>query len=191
MNPVTEAILKRSSESRLEAPAPPAEVLERALACAARAPDHALLRPWRYLVIEGEGREHLGALFQSSGDPANLRQQEKLSAAPLRAPMILVAVASPVEHLKIPRHEQEYSAAAGAAYLVLALQAEGFGAIWRTGDVATADVVRAGLGLKEEESIIGFIYTGSVVSAKPAIPRPEVSSYVQRWPGSASTPEDV
>lgn len=190
MNPVIQAMLNRTSEPRLTAPAPPAEVLERALGCAARAPDHALLRPWRYLVVDGDGLNALGELFRSSGQPDDQRQQEKLASMPLRAPMILVAIASPVEHPKVPRHEQEYSAAAGAAYLVLALQAEGYGAMWRTGDVATSTVVREGLGLTAEESVVGFIYTGTIVSAKPAVSRPEPSSFARRWPGNGSDSPD-
>jgi hypothetical protein len=38
------------------------------------------------------------------------------------------------------------------------------------------------LGLSEQESVIGFIYTGSVVSAKPAVPRLEPTVCVSRWP---------
>ena len=47
MHSVTSTLLNRASEPRLQAPAPPQNVLELALACAARAPDHGLLRPWR------------------------------------------------------------------------------------------------------------------------------------------------
>ena len=63
MTAVTDFLLNRSSEPRLESPAPDSTTLERAFSCAARAPDHALLRPWRYLVIEGKGLEALGELF--------------------------------------------------------------------------------------------------------------------------------
>ena len=66
MTAVTDFLLNRSSEPRLEAPAPDRETLNKAFACAARAPDHALLRPWRYLVVEGEGLEALGELFAST-----------------------------------------------------------------------------------------------------------------------------
>lgn len=183
MHQITEALLQRSSEPRLTAPAPPPEVLELALACAARAPDHALLRPWRYLVIEGEGLERLGELFESSLPPdAGEARREKLRKAPLRAPMILVAIASPVNHPKVPVYEQEYACAASAAYLVLALQAEGYGAMWRSGEVSDSDRVRQGLGLTGHETIVGFIYTGTVVSEKPPVPRPDVSGFVARWP---------
>jgi len=61
MTAVTDFLLNRSSEPRLESPAPDSTTLERAFSCAARAPDHALLRPWRYLVIEGKGLEALGS----------------------------------------------------------------------------------------------------------------------------------
>ncbi|MFL1404953.1 nitroreductase [Marinobacter sp. M1N3S26] len=184
MNTITRAILDRSSEPRLKAPAPRREVLDLALACAARAPDHALLRPWRYLVVEGKALEELGRLFESSAqEDASEVQREKLRQSPLRAPMVLVAIASPVSHPKVPAHEQAYSCAAGAAYLVLALQAEGYGAMWRTGAVAESPVVRDGLGLKEDESIVGFIYTGTVDGWKPKVPRPELSDFVSDWPG--------
>lgn len=180
---ITRAILDRSSEPRLKAPAPPREVLDIALSCAARAPDHALLRPWRYLVVEGTGLEELGRLFERSAPhDAPEAQREKLRKSPLRAPMVLVAIASPVSHPKVPVHEQAYSCAAGAAYLELALQAEGYGAMWRTGAVAESPVVKEGLGLQEGESIVGFIYTGTVDGEKPAVPRPDVSEFVSDWP---------
>ncbi|MFW5823825.1 MAG: nitroreductase family protein [Marinobacter sp.] len=184
MHAVTEALLNRHSEPRLRAPAPPAEVVELALACAARAPDHGLLRPWRYLLVEGDGLERLGELFVASAPAeASEKQREKLRKAPLRAPMILVAIASPAPHPKVPRYEQEYACAASAAYLVLALQAEGYGAMWRSGEVSESDLVRRGLGLAEEETIVGFIYTGTVESEKPPVPRPQVSEFLSRWPG--------
>ncbi|UZD64211.1 MULTISPECIES: nitroreductase [Marinobacter] len=183
MHSITEALLNRSSEPRLKAPAPPQDVLDLALACAARAPDHALLRPWRYLVIEGEGLERLGELFEASAPAgASDAQRQKLRKAPLRAPMVLVAIASPVSHPKVPEYEQEYACAASAAYLVLALQAEGYGAMWRSGEVSDNDQVCKGLGLGHRESIVGFIYVGTVDSEKPPVPRPEISEFTSRWP---------
>lgn len=184
MNTVTRAILDRSSEPRLRAPAPPKAVLDLAFGCAATAPDHALLRPWRYLVVEGDGLQRLGDLFTASASAdATEAQREKLRKSPLRAPMVLVAVASPVSHPKVPAHEQAYSCAAATAYLELALQAEGFGAMWRTGAVAESTVVREGLGLSANESIVGFIYTGTVDTRKPAVPRPDVAEFTSNWPG--------
>ena len=38
------------------------------------------------------------------------------------------------------------------------------------------------------ESIVGFLYTGTVASEKPSVPRPDTKEYVSRWaaPGRTS-----
>ena len=171
MTAVTDFLLNRSSEPRLESPAPDSTTLERAFSCAARAPDHALLRPWRYLVIEGKGLEALGELFASTcANNSDEKEIEKLRRAPLRAPMVIVGIASPRTHPKVPEIEQVMSAAAG------------FGVMWRTGGVAYHSSVHQGLGLEEHEQIVGFLYTGTVSASKPSVPRPAVDEFVSHWP---------
>lgn len=183
MTVISDFILARSSEPRLQAPAPGPDILELAFACAARAPDHGLLRPWRYLVVEGEGLEQLGNLFADTyTTDADEKTLAKLRKTTLRAPMMIIAVASPVEHPKIPAIEQLMSAAASTTLLELSLQDSGFGVMWRTGSPAYNLAVKKGLGLEERESVIGFIYTGTVVRPKPAVQRPQTSSFVSRWP---------
>ena len=183
MSSVTDFLLNRASEPRLEAPAPGASTLDQAFACAARAPDHALLRPWRYMVIEGEGLKALGELFaaahSNNGDEKKL---DKVRKKVLRAPMIVVGIASPKKHHKVPEVEQLLSAGASMSFLGLALQDAGYGVMWRTGKMAYSPVVLEGLGLEKGESITGFLYTGTVSSTKPAVPRPELAEFVARWP---------
>lgn len=185
MTEVINAIIKRASEPRLIAPAPDEMVLQKVFQCAARAPDHALLRPWRYLVIEGEGRTELGELFAQAVDDkehALSGKQEKLRKSPLRAPMIIVGIVCRKPHPKVPDIEQHASAAVGLGYVLLALQSAGFGAMWRTGEVAYHPRVAKGLGLTENESIAGFLYVGTVDSHKPEVPRAETTDFVSRWP---------
>ncbi|OEY67347.1 nitroreductase family protein [Marinobacter sp. X15-166B] len=185
MNDVICAILNRASEPRLTAPAPDQATLDAAFQCAFTAPDHALLRPWRYLVIEGEGLHALGELFADSldaNDPNHAERCARVRQSPLRAPMIIVGITSYREHPKVPPVEQAMSAAVGMGYLALALDAAGYGAMWRTGSPAHSDVVEQGLGLADHEKISGFLYVGTVERAKPRVPRPEVADKVSRWP---------
>jgi len=184
MTAVIDALLKRSSEPRLEAPAPDPATLEKAFACAARAPDHALLRPWRYLVIEGEDALNaFGELFAATcGEDASEKDRNKLHKKALRAPMVIVGIASHQNHPKVPEIEQSMSAAVGMGYLLLALESAGFGGMWRTGAMAYDRVIKKGLGLADHEIITGFLYTGSVSSHKPAVPRPDQAEFVSRWP---------
>ena len=184
MTAVMDALLKRSSEPRLVAPAPDQSTLDKAFACAARAPDHALLRPWRYLVIEGEeALDALGELFAATcGDDGTDKERSKLHKKALRAPMVIVGIASYQTHPKVPEIEQSMSAAVGMGYLLLALESAGFGGMWRTGAMAYNPMIARGLGLDDNEVITGFLYTGSVNENKPGVPRPEQKDFVRRWP---------
>ena len=144
-------LLARNSAPKLQAPAPGGEALEHIFQAALRAPDHARLRPWRFLVIEGEGRVRLGELFAEvsrKADPTiSPEQMDKLRGNPLRAPMLIVAAARLQQHPKVPEIEQYLSAGSAAQAMLLAAEAQGFAGIWRTGPMAFNDDVHAGLGL--------------------------------------------
>jgi len=150
-----------------------------------------MLHPWRYLVIEDVARERLGEIFveaakrQESGRGATLPdvKADKLRAMPLRAPMLIVGIASPVDHPKVPEQEQILSCAVGVGYMLVALQSLGFGGIWRTGEMAQDDYVKEKLGLAGAESIVGFLYVGTPVG-EARIPEPlSLSDYVTHWQG--------
>lgn len=178
-----EAIHGRRSLPQLGLPVPDAAQLDRIFAAAGRAPDHRLLRPWRYLVVAGDAREALGELFLraiASTDPARAgADAAKLRQMPLRAPMILVAILSLHDHPTVPDWEQWLSLGASVQNCLLALHEEGFAGMWRTGDVATHDGVRDGLGLTANEHIGGFIYVGTPLGSKAAPAEPE--PFWQAW----------
>lgn len=96
--------------------------------------------------------------------------------------MIIVGIVSHQTHPKVPEIEQTMSAAVGMGYLLLALEAAGYGGMWRTGGLAYNPDIAKGLGLEDHETITGFLYTGSVSSAKPPVPRPDPKEFVSRWP---------
>ncbi|NWO06226.1 MAG: nitroreductase family protein [Alteromonadaceae bacterium] len=180
MSTVTRFLMNRASEPRLQAPAPGQEVLDRAFQCAGRAPDHALLRPWRYLVLEGQALNDLGDAFAAAcANNATEKELEKARNAPFRAPMIIVGIASPRHHPKVPEIEQVLAAGSGLTLLSLALNDAGFGTMWRTGPVAYAGSVHQALGLAENEQIVGFLYTGTITAQKPVVPRPGNEEFVE------------
>jgi nitroreductase len=123
-----EVIQTRNSAARLSGAVDPGH-LEQILKAGFRAPDHALLRPWRILVIEGEARDRLGVLFAQTKlihDPSlSSEALAKVKNKPLRAPLILVVAARLVEHPKVPEVEQILSAGAMAQNLMLAAHALG------------------------------------------------------------------
>ena len=176
---------QRFSQPLLQDPGPDASQLENMFAAAMRAPDHAALRPWRFLVIEGDGRQSLGELYAKAALHANpevsedvLTRNRKMT---FRAPTVVVAIASITEHPKVPASEQLIAAGCAVQNMLLAANAQGVGAMWRTGGVAYDPVVKEGLGLESNEEIIGFVYLGTPSKFRTA-PLLDSSDYVNHWP---------
>jgi len=179
-----EIITNRVSPAQLGEPGPTAEQLQAILAAAARAPDHGRMQPWRFLLIEGEARQRFGEVMARS-----LRRREpeapqgKLDAErkkPLRAPLVIVVSAAVKENPKVPDVEQVVAAGAAAQNMMLAAHALGLGAFWRTGSTAYDPEVKRELGIAEGDTIVGFIYLGSVAIPGPA-KQSEVAGVTRRW----------
>jgi len=178
-------MMERVSFPRLIEPAPSPEVLGKIYQVALRTPDHMKLKPWRFLVIEGEARQNLGQVFCKAAldDNAELNQAgcDKYRNMPLRAPMIIIGICKNLSHPKVPVSEQALSTGTAMSYMLLALQASGFGGIWRTGPLATHSVVMNALGLSSNESIVGFLYLGTPKGEAKKLPLVDSSEYFQRW----------
>ncbi len=182
-----ELLVNRTSSPMLQAPAPTQEQLDLMLRAAARAPDHGSLRPYRFLKVEAEGLNALGELFlqASLADDPDLPEGQisKLRNMPLRAPLILVAIAVTQEHPKVPKSEQIITAGCAAQAVIQAASAQGVGAMWRSGALAFNPRVAEGLGLADNEEIIGFVYLGAVVKEKP-VPAVDAATLISDWPSN-------
>jgi len=187
MTDALQLLHRRNSAPKLTEPGPDADALGQMFAAALRAPDHAWLRPWRFLVIEGPARDALGEVFCAAllkQDPgAGEAARVKARDAPLRAPLVVVVVGRYREHPKVPRHEQMLSAGCAAHAMLLAAEALGYAGIWRTGDYAEDPVVEKALGLEGDERIVGFLYFGSRAGGAKPLPERRLEDYVEYWPG--------
>ncbi|MEH6444571.1 MAG: nitroreductase family protein [Oceanospirillaceae bacterium] len=167
-----ELLHNRVSCPVLSAPAPTTEQLNVMYQAAARTPDHASLRPWRLVVLEGEQLVKLGEVFLQANLAKNAEltaaQQLKIISKPQRAPMIITVVASVTEHAKVPEIEQIITAGCAAHALQLAAYAQGLGAMWRSGGMMFDKSVEKSLGLEEHEKIVGFLYLGTAKKFRPA-----------------------
>lgn len=182
-----ELLTTRASNARLSEPAPDATTLELAFEAAARAPDHAGLRPWRIRLVRGAARERLGQLMTDAVLKANPRatsaQLEKTAAKVLRAPLIIVVGAAVTPHPKVPELEQLLSAGAAAHAILLMLHARGYAGIWRTGGAAYDPALKTALGFATSDAIVGFIYCGTATQATPDVPRVKPELFVSDWTG--------
>ena len=65
--------------------------------------------------------------------------------------------------------------------LLLAAHAQGIGAVWRTGEFSYDPRVLEGLGLTEQERLLGFLYMGTPEGRVRSAPVLEPKDFVQRW----------
>lgn len=159
-----EDIFTRHSISKVKPDPVPRELIEKLLAAAAQAPNHFRVRPWRFIVLTGEARQRLGDVMaeahkrrhpESSESDLNVER-----ARPLRAPVLIaIGVDKPAEP-KVIELENICAAAAAAENILLAANALGLGAMWRTGHAASETEVKCFLGLEPDQNLIAFIYIG-------------------------------
>lgn len=160
------ALKNRRSVSRVAEEEPPEALIRTMLEAATWAPNHHLTEPWRFFVFRGAARAKLGAVM---GEAAARREDDpgKAEAArgrmlqkPLRAPYIIAVATEPDPAERIFEVEEIAAAAAATQNMLLAAEALGLGAIWRSGWVTYCDEVREYLGLSERATVLGFVYVG-------------------------------
>lgn len=180
-------LLGRVSSPVLATPGPTDEQLGLLFSAALRAPDHARLRPWRFLTVSGEARELLGELMAKAAheEQPDLSREalDRFRGLPLRAPALILPLCRVQEHPKVPEIEQQLSVGAAVQSILMAAHVQGLGAIWRTGAVCYSPHMHSGLGLESNEQLLGFIYLGTPSGSKKKIPALEVSEYVSSWTG--------
>lgn len=174
-----ELLINRQSNPFLTAPAPTGEVLENILKAGMRAPDHGGLLPWQFTIVQDRGLEKLSEIFSTTiakltDDAAKI---EKTKNMPFRAPMIIIISTRYQAHNKVPKQEQLVAAGCAVHAMQMAAFAQGYGAMWRTGDFSYNDDVKAALNIELEQDIVGFLYIGSLKKELPAKPLKDYRAY--------------
>lgn len=166
-----ELLTTRQSDSNLSFPGPSAEQLEVIKKAALKVPDHGGLKPFRFIVVEEEGRDKLGEIYYQAAVAEGQAERvvDRAKALPQRAPMLIIAISPYQEHPKVPRIEQIESAACSVFAMQQAAFAQRLSGVWRTGYFAQSPKVKSLLGLNERDEIVGYLYLGTptVACTKP------------------------
>lgn len=181
-----EFLTQRVSFPRVEAPGPTTEQLVKLFEAAGRAPDHMQLKPWRFLVIQGEARDAFGKLMVAAKEATSEiddTKRERLYNNAFRAPTIIIAITVLKPHEKVPEVEQTLSTGAAIQNLLLAAETMALGGMWRTGNMMFEPTMREGLGIAENETIAGAIYLGTPVGKKKSIKALNLDNFVAYWRG--------
>ena len=175
---------KSASAKAMTGPGPSKAQMDEILEIAVRVPDHGKLAPWRFILIEGEGRARLGQGFAdiwAKNNPTHgVESLDFQRGLFMRAPVILVVVSTSAVHGKIPVWEQQMSSAAVCYNAVLAATALGFDAQWQSDWVAYDEGAKAVMGVAPHEKVSGIIYIGTSTVPLEDRPRPDASNLLTR-----------
>lgn len=165
--------------AQIKGPGPEEAELEEILTSAVRVPDHGKIAPWRLVVYRGDVCRTLGEKFLELALEQNPDMTDAAKAAELarftRAPIVVGVISTAAPHAKIPEWEQVLSSGAVCLNMLMACEARGYVANWRTEWVAYDTKALAALGVKEGEKVAGFVHIGSSDFPTPDRPRPQLS----------------
>jgi nitroreductase len=155
----------------LAEPAPSTDQLERAIACALRAPDHGQLVPWRAVLVKSDQREALGQLFAefaaAVGKPPEEIDRERERA--VKGPALLAWVARITPGiLEVPEHEQWITVGGALTNFLNAVHLMGFAAKTLSGRKCQHPAVSDAF-CQDGEQLVAFVCVGT--PTKQSTPR--------------------
>ena len=161
---VLDAIHKRQSIGKMKADPVPKADIEKLLSAAVQAPNHYKVRPWRFIVLTGSGRDRMGDVMAQvlkrrfpEIDEAAL---DKERGKPLRSPLLIAVGVDKPDDPRVLEIENVCAAAAACENILLAAGELGLAGHWRTGDAAREPEVKKFLGLAADQELIAFLYIG-------------------------------
>ena len=173
-----EAIAGRRSKGKMmRDEAPPRALIEKVLGAAVHAANHHDTQPWRFYVLSGEARDEFG---NALADALKAREADKEAskleglmmaerAKPMRSPVLVVVGVQSERDDHMTRREDLQASSAAVQCMLLAADSLGLAAIWRTGDGAYDDRVKAYFGLRAEDQIAGIVYLGYADTSLPPL----------------------
>lgn len=159
-----DAIFERRSIKVLVAPGPSDAQLDLILRAAVTVPDHGSLRPWRFVVVSGDERDHFAAALVADGlcenpdlsDAARAKLHGKAYVAPTQVVLIFTPQSG-----NVARWEQEASAASAGYAMTLAAHVLGLGAIWKSAPMRTGPALQALFDLGDDQLLMGWVNLGT------------------------------
>jgi nitroreductase len=145
------------------------------------APNHKRTWPWRFALVEHEGRATLGetiaAAMQRNGGPSE--KIEKTKTKYLRTPATLV-IGSAVGESDLRTSENRDATAAGVQNALLTATAAGLATYWGSCPEGAHEAVSDLCGFESTTYICALIYLGWPISSAEVPPRPDVELHLVR-----------
>jgi len=172
-----EFLMSRRSANALVEPGPSRAQIDQMLRATVTVPDHGRMRPFRIVVIEGDGRLAFGRALAAAATERkpslSAEGQAAVAAKALRSPTSIAIIASPRAG-KVETWEQHATAACAGYAIILAAHAIGVGAVWKSVPFTRGKALAELFGMTETEEMLGWIHLGTSPADEAIAPRPVV-----------------
>lgn len=171
----------------LSQPAPDHHELMGILNVASRVPDHGMLIPWRFVLVQGEQTEELLQAFldhhkREEEDPALIKaMRSRLTKWMVGPPLIVFLIWRHTRTDDFPELDQLLSAGAVATSFLHAVHASGYASIWLTGWPCLSNAGAEIFQLEDNERLIGLFPVGTAIKRPAERARPDINSLVSNW----------
>jgi nitroreductase len=168
---------------RLAEPGPSDRQVADMFKCAAAAPDHGEVMPWRFVLVPLGKRAMLADVFGNAllerDMNATPEQVSQAREKAFRAPFLALAIArlGPCEP-DIDPLERMVSVGAAIQNFLLSAHSMGFGSSLTSGQAMRSAALRQLFALADGEQAVCCINVGTVIKRKPARLRPDLAVFV-------------
>lgn len=161
----------------------PAELLLELLNVAIWAPNHMNRQPWRFILVQGEGRKAFAeAMVQTYGAEDRERYGNKKKAYFEQVPAHLVVVLKEDPRQKV--WDEDYAAVCSLIQnFQLAAWEQGLGVVWKTNNYGYDPRFRQAVGVKSGEKIAGLLHIGYPAVIPPVQPRTKAEELLTVFEG--------
>ena len=148
------------------------------------APNHKNTEPWRFIVFQGESKQHLAeSVFaflnekQKEGKEVNMQKALNFKDNLLHVPVVMAIVMQRDAAQRIPEWEEMAAVSMAVQNMWLTATNLGLGAFWATPPFLS--LIQPLLDLKSDQKLLGFFFVGHVAMDYPSPGRESVSEKIQ------------
>ncbi|MCR3906841.1 MAG: nitroreductase [Tenericutes bacterium] len=172
---VKEIIKKRVSQSNFSNRKIDVELLVNLLEDAVYAPNHKMRQPWRFIILEGIGKEnfkkkYLGELKEEARNQFEIKFNKVFSA-----PSVVAFLMTKNDNIHDDLEDMQAVAALIQNFLLLLTELN-IGSHWKTPPYIETDIFKDVLGVKTNEIVLGLVMVGYPEISVPSKPRKTAQS---------------
>lgn len=164
------------------------ELVKELLDTAVWVPNHKMTQPWRFVIVQGEGRRRLADIARSGAekrerDPEKSKELgQKFYDRFMSVPMFVAVVMTENTHPVVWEEDYASTSCIIHNFSLLAWE-QGLGLVWETYPLLHSPEFREALSVKPGEKIIGSLHLGypaKVPAAQSRIPAAELLTIIDQ-----------